>query len=396
MGRKYLIFSSYVFGFISIASSDALTSLSSSSRSVVRSYRRSHRCIEATALTPKAFSHTYYQRERYYNEYSYVTAVRATESFDIISQQSDDELHPKTKVGSRYPTDEWLHQYLSLSMLQQKQLYVRWPNGIDCVRRLGTCRLHAWLDFFLSDEVGLNTDQLRTMIMMRPQLLSYTLSNVQATTLYFRGELGLSANEYASLLQSYPSVLMYSIDNRLRPTVDFLQNDCGGGKDNWSSWKRVVYSYPNVFSHSLEKTLLPKVKFLCNRDYKKSLGLKRSELSQLVAKFPPILWLSEDNLQSKLDFLSESIGLEWSELKTIIVSYPQMLGLSVHNNLQPKVDFFLDGPSKSTNDQPTIHCGLSKDQLKEFVMYQPALLAYSLENRLRPRISRMQEKNIYL
>ena len=133
----------------------------------------------------------------------------------------------------------------------------------------------------MSDMVGLDHDQLRKMIVSRPQLLSYKLSNVKSTTAYFREELGLSSNEFASLLQAYPSVLMYSIDKRLRPTVDFLQNECGGGKDNWVSWKRVYTLYPRVFSYSPEKTLHPKVNFLCNGDDEKSLGLNRSELSQV-------------------------------------------------------------------------------------------------------------------
>ena len=64
--------------------------------------------------------------------------------------------------------------------------------------------------------------------------------------------------------------------------------------------------------------------------------------TQVVAKFPPTLWLSEENLQSKLNFLSESLNLDGSELRSIIVSYPQILGLSLQNNLRHKMDFFLD------------------------------------------------------
>mmetsp|Transcript_40672 Transcript_40672/g.85447 ORF Transcript_40672/g.85447 Transcript_40672/m.85447 type:complete len:393 (+) Transcript_40672:85-1263(+) len=286
------------------------------------------------------------------------------------------------------PTEEWFQYYLNLSKLEQTKIYSRLPNGIDCIRRLGRQRLHEWLAFFLSDAVGLDPSMLRKMIVSRPHLLLYKLSNVQSTTSYFREEVGLSSNDFASLLQAYPSVLMYSIDGRLRPTVEFLQNECGGGEDNWESWRRVIHSYPKIFSHSLEKTLRPKIKFLCKRDSRKSLGLSRSELSQVVAKFPPTLWLSEENLQSKLDFLSDSLDLDDLELRSIIVSYPQVLGLSLEKNLMPKVDFFLDVNG-------SINCGLSKSQLKEFVIYQPALLAYSLENRLKPRITRMQEKNIF-
>ena len=187
------------------------------------------------------------------------------------------------------PTEEWFHIYLSLSNSEQKRMCARLTNGISCIRRLGRHRLHEWLAFFLSDMVGLDHDQLRKMIVSRPQLLSYKLSKVQSTTSYFREELGFSSNEFASLLQAYPAVLMYSIDKRLRPTVDFLQNECGGGKDNWVSWERVYTLYPRVFSYSPEKTLHPKVNFLCNGDDEKSLGLNRSELSQ-VNNMEPSLW----------------------------------------------------------------------------------------------------------
>jgi mTERF domain-containing protein len=295
---------------------------------------------------------------------------------------------------------------MSLSAEEQTSFYSRFPNGVEGIRRLGRRRLHAWLEFFLSNDdgggAGLDHAQLKRMVLSRPQLLSYALSNVRATTAYFREELGLSSDEYASVLRSYPSVLMHGVDSRLRPTVNFLQNECGGGRDNWTSWKRVVYSYPSIFSYSPERTLSPKVKFLCGNDDgddAQSLGLSRSELSQVVSKFPPTLWLSEENLRSKLDFLVESLGLEGSDLRTIIVSYPQILGLSLPNNLMPKVNFFLDAEESSgdyAEAHRSIRCGLSKDQLREFVLYQPALLAYSLEKRLRPRIARMQEKNIYL
>lgn len=296
------------------------------------------------------------------------------------------------------PTEDWFNNYLGLSKSDQKRIHSRWPNATIRINRLGRYRLHKWFAFFLSDTVGLDHDQLRKMIVSRPQLLSYALSNMQSTASFFRDELELSSTEFASLLSAYPSVLMHSIDKRLRPTVKFLQDECGGGKDNWASWKRVIHSYPNIFSHSIEKTLRPKVNFLCNQEGEKSLRLNRSELSQVVAKFPPTLWLSEENLQSKLDFLTESLDLTRTELRAIIVSYPQICGLSLQDNLMPKMNFFLDA-SIWDADPPVlpgdINCGMSKSQLKEFVLYQPPLLAYSLENRIKPRISLMQGKNIF-
>jgi len=290
---------------------------------------------------------------------------------------------------ARRSTEEWFVQYLNLSTYHQKKIYSRWPGAADSIERLGRKRLHKWLSFFLSSEVGMDHNQLRKLILDRPQLLSYKLSNIQATTSYFLDELGLTSYEYTKLLNKYPSILMYSIDNRLQPIVEFLQKDCGGGET--TSWRKIVYTYPHIFSHSIEKRLQPKVKFLCNGN---NLGLNRSELSQVAAHFPPLLWVSEENTQSKLDFLSDALDLSTAELRTIVVAYPQVLGLSLDKNLKLKTEFFLDGAS-SKNDM-TFNCGLSKRQLKEFVLYQPALLAYSLENRIKPRISRMLEKNIYL
>ncbi|KAL7538085.1 hypothetical protein ACHAXR_008285 [Thalassiosira sp. AJA248-18] len=293
------------------------------------------------------------------------------------------------------PAEEWFSHFLSLSKSESKRIYTCLPN--DAIHRIGRHRLHEWLAFFLSD---LDHDQLKKMVLSRPQLLTYKLSNIKSTATYFREELGLSSTEFASLLKAYPSALMYSIDNRLRPVVSFLQNECGGGKHNWLGWKRVIYRYPTIFSHSLEKTLLPKVTFLCDGDRRTSLGLNRSELSQVVGLFPPTLWLSEENLQAKIDFLSESLGLNELELRAIIVSYPQILGLSLENNLTPKINFFLGADIRDDNSSTSrmsgdINCVLSKDQLKEFVIYQPALLAYSLEKRIKPRMSKMKDNNIF-
>jgi hypothetical protein len=296
------------------------------------------------------------------------------------------------------PTEEWFYAYLGITKTsEQKRFHAKLPdsnNGKSTIQRLGRHRLHEWFAFFLnSNTVGLSHKQLRKMLLSRPQLLSYKLANIKATTKFFREELGLSSEDFISILQSYPSVLMYSIDNRLRPTVEFLRKTvhCTDPRV-----KRICISYPNVFSHSLDKTFIPKLAFL------KELGLNRSEVSQVVAKFAPTLWLSEENLRSKLDFLSESLGMKNFELRTVVLTYPQILGLSIESNLTPKMRFFLDPEEfdndsvmASQNDESTfVNCGLTKSELKDFVLYQPALLAYSLERRLKPRILRMQDYNI--
>ncbi|KAL7481393.1 hypothetical protein ACHAW6_007073 [Cyclotella cf. meneghiniana] len=288
-------------------------------------------------------------------------------------------------------TDQWFSRFLNLSASDVARILSRWPSSDKHIQSLGRQRLKKWLAFFLSKEGGFAQKELRNVVTTCPFLLCYTLSNVQSTTNFFKEEVGLTNAEYTSLVQSYPSVLTYSINKRLRPHVVFLQNEIGGGKDNWTAWRKVLCSYPQFFSHSLEKTLIPKVNFLCNNTGS-LLCLKRSELTQVVAKFPPTLWLSEDNLKKKFDFLTNSLDLSVRELREIIVTYPQLLGLSLEQNLRPKMAFLL--ASNAQDADRFGYGGLSPRELKGFVLYQPALLAYSLEGRLKPRIRLMRENNI--
>lgn len=146
------------------------------------------------------------------------------------------------------------------------------------------------------------------------------------------------------------------------------------------------------------------------------------DLPRIVTLFPPLLWLSEANLNNKILFLTKELNLSNDELRSIIVTMPALLGLSVECNLRPKINFFLQ--SEDTEEEASSMAiletlsrseeeddnydreedgwkrggggGLTRRELKDFVIYQPALLAYSLENRIIPRVKRMSEVDISL
>jgi len=142
------------------------------------------------------------------------------------------------------------------------------------------------------------------------------------------------------------------------------------------------------------------------------------DLPRIITLFPPLLWLSEANLNNKILFLTKELKLSDEELRSIIVTMPALLGLSVECNLRPKINFFLQ--SEDTEEEASSIAmletfsdseteddieevwerggggGLTRNELKDFVIYQPALLAYSLENRIIPRVKRMSEVNISL
>ena len=117
------------------------------------------------------------------------------------------------------------------------------------------------------------------------------------------------------------------------------------------------------------------------------LKLKRwADLSQIASQYPPLFWLSEENVVPKMEFLQQTLELSAGELRDILVTYPQLLGLSLDGNLRPTVQFLLSDDGAD----------LSVSQLSYFVSYQPALLAYSLEKRIIPRIERMRDAGIRL
>jgi hypothetical protein len=132
----------------------------------------------------------------------------------------------------------------------------------------------------------------------------------------------------------------------------------------------------------ISHVLIFKAYFLANR-----LNLQReSDSAALASGFPPILWLREENILQKIQFIQETFLFDDEGLRDVIVTFPQLLGLSLEKNLKPKVEFLLGAPNHGA--------GLSKDELRELIAYQPALLAYSLSKRIRPRIETMQRHGI--
>lgn len=141
-------------------------------------------------------------------------------------------------------------------------------------------------------------------------------------------------------------------------------------------------------------------------------GQHLSSLPRILYLFPPLLWLSEQNMMTKIKFLSKELMLTNDETRNVIITMPQILGLSLECNLRPKIEFFLqdadtvdetssfvDSDIEADNDYNEAIIGgggLTREQLKEFVLYQPALLSYSLENRIAPRVKIMRDNDISL
>jgi hypothetical protein len=226
--------------------------------------------------------------------------------------------------------------------------------------------------------IGMKREKVATIILKAPQILQYSASNIIETVEFFQGH-NFAQEDIACMIMSRPLVLTHSINDKLKCTLEFFKNDLSM---NEASWKRVIIRYPQVFSCKIEHLSL-RAKYL-----EIACGLNNKlDVSWMISAFPPVLWLSEENLESKLSFLRDQFTFDKVELRDILVTYPQILGLSVEKNLTPKIEYLLDKENGG---------GLTTQELKDFVLYQPALLAYSLTSRIKPRVKKMNDSFIRL
>ena len=255
---------------------------------------------------------------------------------------------------------------LPLTEQQWKRL-MRNNKGLLCIPR----RQLRQVLCFLNKTLELSPQEGATLVSAHPRILSCRVSHFRCVFNFFHLELQLPVEKIHKMVVRWPSMLFYRVDSHLRPNVNFLRNL---GSADWMGWKLIVVSYPQVLTLSLE-SLKEKLPYLS-----RLFGIAACE--NLVARYPPLFWLSPSLLESKVNFLKEELRLSAQELELVLETFPQVLGLAVEANLQPKIQF--------------LRQYLTEDKLKEFVLYQPSLLAYSMENRLRPRIRKMTEASISL
>jgi len=255
---------------------------------------------------------------------------------------------------------------LNISSLSHKIRLKKFP--LEKMNRRNVRRI-----FQLFYELGMTTDFLSGVILKAPQLLSYSSVNIQKSIKYLQNE-GLTNEGICKMIHIRPMILAGSTreGKRMDLIFRFLQKDL-----NIDS-KKLFYRYPQVLELKADG-LIEKARFLSQ-----VLKLRRwNDVSSVISTFPPLLWLSESNVQEKVNFLEKEFELDDDDLRDIIVTYPQIMGLSVEKNLKLKVDFMLSE-----------HVALTRIELKDLVLYQPALLAYSLEGRIKPRLCKLQENSI--
>jgi len=221
------------------------------------------------------------------------------------------------------------------------------------------------LTTFFKSRLSFSSAEINKVILSQPKLFKYRVERFEEVVDYLSSQ--VQTSDVKAMVKRWPILLTHSVEKRIKPGVAFLKS-LGN-----SRWKRVLVKYPQVLTHSVHSVLRPKLKYLADL-------LNVRSAKNLVANYPPLLWLSSDLLLNKLEFLKEKLELTQEEVEVLVETYPQVLGLSIKSNLMPKINY--------------LRQELPPEELRDIVLYQPAILAYSLNNRIIPRFERMKAAGI--
>ena len=164
--------------------------------------------------------------------------------------------HPKL-VASAFldevkTTMDFLQEDLQLSPRQIRSITTTSPSVIRYYRT----NLRRNLAFLRGPALSLSEDDLRKVVLKRPQLLGYSLEKLESTTEFYREYLGLYGEMLGKLLQRFPFLLAYSVENNLKPTVILIRDEIFGHHDEVShrieATSAVVIKFPQILGYSIE------------------------------------------------------------------------------------------------------------------------------------------------
>jgi mTERF domain-containing protein len=293
---------------------------------------------------------------------------------------------------------------------------------------------------FLIRTLDLGRDELRSLVLASPCVLTYSRANLKSKIKFFTEimrftiaecrELFLSEqkllragvktglipkmrflvrdmeiplDELRRIVQKHPRILLYSLDGNLVPKLVYyfimtLQMET-------SQLRKILLAYPAILDKNLDRTILPITNYFLN-----DLEYSPFELRSIVLKFPRLMSHSLKKIKHVVGYLRYEVGLTSSPVKRVLYQAPQMIGLNTEGNLKVKVDYLketldLDDEelrivvaamptllvlNTERNLQPKVDYLLSvlrtHQNLRETVIRLPTLLGYSLEQRIRPRM----------
>ena len=268
--------------------------------------------------------------------------------------------------------------------------------------RPGTVGDMLWLDLetqikprveFLALECGMGSTAAAAAIRNFPPSQSHVLyrhfenpENMARKALKcLREEVGMSAEQVSFAIGRFPKILDYSPE-KIAGCFEFLRSTCALTEEEC---RRVIAATPQVVGLSVEENMAPKHRLLVHE-----LGLGEDGAREVIACFPNLWTVANDNIRARFTFFLETVGCSREDLTAMLASHPHgVLSLSTDNILESMnfiENVFATLPADDTQRR-TLGDGGPRELAVAVLAKVPMLLGYSVERKMRPTVDYIRE-----
>ena len=200
-----------------------------------------------------------------------------------------------------------------------------------------------------------------------------------------REEVGMSAEQVSFAIGRFPKILDYSPE-KIAGCFEFLRSTCALTEEEC---RRVIAATPQVVGLSVEENMAPKHRLLVHE-----LGLGEDGAREVIACFPNLWTVANDNIRARFTFFLETVGCSREDLTAMLASHPHgVLSLSTDNILESMnfiENVFATLPSDDTQRR-TLGDGGPRELAVAVLAKVPMLLGYSVERKMRPTVDYIRE-----
>ena len=200
-----------------------------------------------------------------------------------------------------------------------------------------------------------------------------------------REKVGMSAEQVSFAIGRFPKILDYSPE-KIAGCFEFLRSTCALTEEEC---RRVIAATPQVVGLSVEENMAPKHRLLAHE-----LGLGEDGAREVIACFPNLWTVANDNIRARFTFFLETVGCSREDLTAMLASHPHgVLSLSM-DNIFESMNFienvFATLPSDDTQRR-TLGDGGPRELAVRVLAKVPMLLGYSVERKMRPTVDYIRE-----
>jgi len=241
-------------------------------------------------------------------------------------------------------------------------------------------RVDSCAYFYLATTLNLSDAAMLRITFTYPSLLGQTVDNLKAKVTVLKVRLGLDAQDLKTLLEKSPQVLQLSAQNNLRPTLAFLKETLNLSK---SDLRNIVLRTPTVLTYSLD-TLHQKLHFFLGNvlppastspdKAPTSLRLNKTQCKKMLLENSSLLRNSVHTcLLPHLRFFAQELHFSPESLRKVVLEQPRLLTYSLQFNLRPKiVGFFME------------RLDMTFSHVERMMKAFPKILDYSLQDNMLP------------